>query len=236
MTEPPPTTPIRKRRRYPGAKQHSNARSLLHTSRMGRSIRRVTEHRPATDDESEPRTLESDQNRILRQGNWIQRFIAAVLLVAAIIALLSMCTSERTARLAQADATWERYMEFAFQNPGLETGNFNFRDGTSPADVRYAWFVERGLFAGDQIVAIAPDDPQWQDAIAWEVDRHKRYILSNTFLLDSPPRMSSFCTYRRHLRDIIVRTLGSDPRAARRLNVAETRCRTTLRERGLPDG
>jgi hypothetical protein len=134
-----------------------------------------------------------------------------------------------------ADATWERYMELAFQYPNLESGNVNFHDGTSAEDVQYAWFVERGLFAGDQIMAVEPDDPQWQDAIAWEVERHKRYILSNTFLLDSPAGMSSFCTYRRPLRSIIIQTLRSDPRAARRLDIAEARCRATLQERGAPN-
>jgi hypothetical protein len=183
--------------------------------------------------------VRSDQNpphHMLRHGNRIQLAIVLVLLFTLAVSAWSAWSSQRNARLLAADATWERYMELAFQYPNLESGQIDFRDGNSPNDVQYAWFVERGIFAGDQIMAIQPDDPQWQDAIAFEVERHKRYILSNTFLAESPATMSSFCTYRRPLRSLIIRTFRSDAAATRRLRVAEDRCRAVLSQRGWPNG
>lgn len=179
------------------------------------------------------RSPDERAHRILRHANLIQLLIVTVMLFTAVLSAWSAWYAHHSAQLLAADATWERYQELAFQFPELEAGQVNFQDSDSrPEDVRYAWFVERGLFAGDQIMDAEPDDPQWQDAIVWEVQRHRRYITSNMFLVDTPQAMSSYCTYRAAVRNLIRRALQGDVPATRRLEAAEARCRVVLAERG----
>jgi hypothetical protein len=96
-----------------------------------------------------------------------------------------------------ANASWERYMEIASARPEFAAGLDYGR--AAPADrTAYGWFVDRMLFAGEQILSFAPNDPQWTRTIQNEARAHKSYLESETFI------NGSYCDYTSRLRTTVA--------------------------------
>lgn len=96
-----------------------------------------------------------------------------------------------------ANASWERYMELASEHPdfaaGLPYATLDLKQKTA-----YLWFVERMLFAGEQILTFDPNDKQWKLAIEIEARIHQSYLESHDFLSES------ICSYTIALRRTLV--------------------------------
>jgi hypothetical protein len=97
-----------------------------------------------------------------------------------------------------ANASWQGYMDQAVRNPNLAEGTKNYGNLTIDEKAKYAWFVERMLFAGEQIVTVMPDDELWKSSIQIEIKRHLSFLEHDDFLKDSlcdyEPRMAKLIT------------------------------------------
>lgn len=171
-----------------------------------------------------------------RRSIWLDKRLPgiahAATIVAAILALLAVAftayqlavTAEQGRQQAllereiAANGSWERYMELASQHPQFAAG-LEFASLTTERKTAYLWFVERMLFAGEQVLGIDPSDRQWQLAIETEARIHRSYLASQEFLQES------ICSYTRALRQTLVRAFSNtDPRLSRLLAQRDTQC------------
>jgi hypothetical protein len=133
----------------------------------------------------------------------IQIFMAAILLLTGMVAAYSSITQLSLMRKQIAEtnefagnASWERFVEVAIEHPEMAAGQDPSKlEGTEVA--AYQWFVERLLFAGEQVLYATNNDPQWRLSIKIEAARHIPLLSSEYFGSDD------FCTYRKSIRDIL---------------------------------
>ena len=148
--------------------------------------------------------------------DWIEtvsHVAQAIAVVVAVIAftfsLIGSNSQEKYEKEAAAYKTWEEYFSYQIENPDLASSRSAYlEDGK--LNPKYIWFVERMVIASEQVMRASPDDVQWQDSIRFELKSHYRYILSSFFLDSDGPRMSSFCTYGKNLRNLILNTFESE--------------------------
>ncbi len=95
------------------------------------------------------------------------------------------------------NASWERFVEVAINKPKMAAG-LNLSTLNRQDVVAYQWFVERMLFAGEQILYATRDDPQWHASIAIETERHLD-LLRTEYFTDF-----DFCTYRKEIRNLLI--------------------------------
>lgn len=146
---------------------------------------------------------------------------AALALAFAAYQLRTSTTQGREQALLQreiaANGSWERYMEMASSRPQFAAG----LDYTSlPAEQKtaYLWFVERMLFAGEQILGFDPNDAQWKLTIQIETRVHRSYLASDDFISES------FCAYTVNLRTTLIEAFPrADPLAAQ-LRLRHAQC------------
>lgn len=117
-----------------------------------------------------------------------------------------------------ANGSWERYMELASSKPLLAAGQ-DYASLPPLKKVEYFWFVERMLFAGEQVLNIDPDDAEWQSVIQVEARRHSTYFGSRDFIFES------MCGYMHKLRRTLAEAFEtSDVQLAARLRHRDTQC------------
>ena len=117
-----------------------------------------------------------------------------------------------------ANASWERYMELASARP-LDAVGRDFPSLSPVEQTSYFWFVERMLFAGEQILGFDPHDPQWRLTIAIEARQHASYLGSPQFLDES------LCTFTVRLRQTLIEAFSATNRAlASQLRARHNRC------------
>lgn len=117
-----------------------------------------------------------------------------------------------------ANASWERYMELASDHPQL-AGGLDYARLSRVQQIEYYWFVERMLFAGEQVLGVDPEDAQWKLTIQAEARQHPSYIGSPDFLVES------ICTYTQSLRLTLVEAFArEDPSLANRIRARDRQC------------
>ena len=147
---------------------------------------------------------------------WIETISHVAQAIAVVVAVIAFTFSltgarsqEKYEKEASAYKTWEEYFSYQIKNPDLASSKSAFlEDGK--LNPKYIWFVERMVIAAEQVMRAAPDDVQWKDSIRFELKTHYKYILSGFFLDSDGPRMSSFCTYGKDLRNLIVSNFESE--------------------------
>jgi hypothetical protein len=152
----------------------------------------------------------------------IQLFMAVILLATGMVSAFSSIKALSLTRKQIAEtnefagnASWERFIEVAIANPKMAAG-LNPSDLKSSEVVAYQWFVERMLFAGEQILYATKDDAQWRLSIKMESKRHLDLLATNYFT------HGDFCTYRKSIRDILAELDRENPK--KNLKFAELKC------------
>ena len=101
-----------------------------------------------------------------------------------------------TREVAQYQA-WRVWMDKIDEKPewsfGIDFGKLSRAD-----QIKYIWYVERLLFAGEEILWYTPKDYQWESTVKFQLSYHKSYLESSEFVEES------FCDYTSPIRKIIV--------------------------------
>ncbi len=146
----------------------------------------------------------------------IQIFMAAILLATGLVSAISSISALSLTRkqIAEsnefaANASWERFVEVAIENSEMAAGisNDQLAKMNVAQQAAYQWFLERMLFAGEQILYATDDDKQWHLSIKLESARHLPLLASEYFSRDD------FCTYRAELRGVLVELDKENPNA-----------------------
>lgn len=109
-------------------------------------------------------------------------------------------------------------MELASSNPSLEVGK-DYPTLDRFQKVEYMMYVERMLFAGEQVLTFDPEDTEWRLSIQMEARRHSSYLRSHDFLSES------LCGFTRNLRRTLIQAFdNSDRQLAARLTTRDKQC------------
>lgn len=162
---------------------------------------------PVVEDRHPVAALWLDDRRLQRSAHFATIFAG----VAAAIALLfgawqlrgsaqSDASRAHLEREMAANGSWERFMELSSEKPKFAAGFGKEEYQKIDVDQRnsYIWFVERMLFASEQILSYDPSDAEWQLAIQEQARVHASYIQSNEFL------DNSICSYTAQLRNVVA--------------------------------
>ncbi|MES2443678.1 MAG: hypothetical protein V4574_12675 [Pseudomonadota bacterium] len=105
-------------------------------------------------------------------------------LIAAAAAFIGACTfvftvfksrtDSRRSREISARAAWETYLEMAFDHPTLGRAGYDPKD--ADAFEKYEWFVSRMLYAAEEVLILAPENPNWRVVIKDQIRFHGNYL------------------------------------------------------------
>ena len=162
----------------------------------------------------------------------------AILLITALIALWSALlfksTTEKNIEFqaeASANETWASYRQILLAYPDGFTGVINYSSLSGKRKYDYQFLVERLLMSSDLVTFSLEKDAQWEGAFAIEFKKHQPYLLSDDFLSGKNGVMSEYCTYRRGVRNWLIRTFKNDRVAWHRLGKAERDCQSVLNDK-----
>lgn len=144
----------------------------------------------------------------------IQIFIAFILVCTIVIsAIVARNQLDRNAELA-GNASWAGYVEAAINHPAMAAGYSKMKldqisklppEERDAQEASYQWFVERMLFAGEEVLYATNDDPQWHLSIKLEAKKHLAILKQDYFTKDD------FCLYRRPIRHILAELDQENP-------------------------
>lgn len=88
--------------------------------------------------------------------------------------------SARSERRSTAMSIYARYLERAFEHPGLANPvDFGASAGSDPS-LKYEWFVSNMLLAIERILEV-DEAAEWDNAIAAQLCYHHKYLAQDTF-------------------------------------------------------
>lgn len=154
---------------------------------------------------------------------------AVVAAVAAVFAGWQFYSAQTLQSETVAYQSWERFLEFAVENPEVSSSLRNYSDLSFEDQARYEKFVDRFLVSAEQILIAEPTDQEWQAALIAEARAHHSYLASEDFLPRDPirARISGFCSYDKSVRTLIKSSFGYAARGtgySRRFEAAEKNC------------
>ncbi len=171
-------------------------------------------------------------------GTWQTWILALTALIALAAAILSYRTSIKDQEFQSeifANQTWESYRRLEMEY--LQTFKSNAVYGTFVGEqkVLYELMVERLLMAADGVTIKLENDPQWRDSFVYEFRKHKGYLTDPNFLNEFDGAMSSYCTFRRGVRNWIRHSFKSDQDTSKRMTQAEKECLAALQKEGFEE-
>ena len=99
---------------------------------------------------------------------------------------LQMHRSREYQRENTAKGVYRDYLKMATDNPALANGD-RAVIAELKLDEKYKWFVAYFLWACEEVIDFAPDDPAWKKDIESQLKYHKAYLTGSEFKEDELP-------------------------------------------------
>jgi hypothetical protein len=129
-------------------------------------------------------------------------FIAAV--IAVFVAWRQFALNRANQRETTAKAIFREYLKLAFENPDLAAGDYQ---SLPPAKrEQYEWFVGYFLWAAEEILDYAKNDPTWEINLELNAKRHLEYFRNDKRFNEIELR-----GYRANVRNLIERVIWQSP-------------------------
>jgi hypothetical protein len=105
-----------------------------------------------------------------------------------------------------AKGVYRDYLKMAVENPILADGDLKqIKDGKRME--QYRWFVSYLLWACEEIITFAPNDPQWKEDVESQLGYHLEYLSGDEF------RAHELSFYSTVLQDLIKSLIKRCPAA-----------------------
>jgi hypothetical protein len=94
-------------------------------------------------------------------------------LAGVVVAIRAIGGAQKSQREATAYETYRQYLNMAFENPDLASGQVVAGDKMFAA---YTWFVSNLLNGCEQILDVLGDDPLWEKTLRSQLNYHRAYL------------------------------------------------------------
>lgn len=118
--------------------------------------------------------------RLLFETNFlvaISNIVIAVLaMLAAVIAIKQLKTSQSESRITTAKTAYQEYLKLCFDYPMFADGNESEIKINADDYKKYRWFVAKMLYSFEQIIESLGDDKGWEDTIQSQLKYHAWHL------------------------------------------------------------